>query len=388
MTSRTRLAPRSGNRRLGAPRDFARPRPGLAALAGCLLVALLCPLLARPVLAEEEFPPDPVFRQIEAHRDAYDRVLFFFGDSISMICLLSDTDLGGIQGDISDPAFLVSAMATLMRMANTPGKRAEDPLWPMHSPASAVNFLLAASGRLVTPDGGQTISRADLVATYAGSLGLPVTKLVAHQARHLADLIDRRVIRDGDVVVFEDAGFHGQDPDTYAANWTSLAITVLSRVDVTLVFLDTYDTIPEVEVMGLSPNAFRFEAPYPSPATGGSRSHNQAIRDAFATVAARTDLRGRPVFCNLRQGMEAFATALDRTFGTLPMTQEGVHPNILGEGFLVRQLLRCAGLAPLVTETGAYLDLFVRNADRLCLHPKKPMPPGALRAFLRDWLVP
>jgi len=352
------------------------------------LSAVRGPLLAGPALADEDFPPDPIFRQIEANRQAYGRVMFLFGDSVAMICLLGDADLAGVKGDINDPHFLASAMAQLMRTANEPGERAKDPLWPMHSPASAINTVLAASGQLTTPDSGRTIPSAKLVAAYAGPLGLPDTKLVHKQARHIEDLIAKGVLRDGDVVIFEDAGYHGQNPDAYADNWTSLARAVLSRVDATLVFLDTYDTIPEGEVMGLSANAFRFEAPYPSPRTGGSRSHNQAIRDAFAAVAASPDLRGRAVFCSLRQSLEAFSEILSQTFGITAMTFEGVHPNILGEAFMVRQLLRAAGLAPLATDHGPYLDMFMRNADRLALHPKQPMSPQALRAFLETWLAP
>jgi hypothetical protein len=353
-----------------------------------LLAGLLWPLLAGPALADEDFPPDPVFRQIEAHRGAYGQIVFFFGDSVSMVCLLGSADLAGLKGDINDPHFLVTAMASLMRSVNDPGEKVNDPLWPMHSPASAMNTLFAASGLLATPDGGRTIPAARLVAAYAGPLGLPITKQVAKQAQYLEGLVAKGIIRDGDVAIFEDAGFHGQDPDAYADNWTTLARALLSRVDVTLVFLDTYDTIPEREVMGLSPNAFRFEAPYPSPRHGDSRSHNQAIRDAFATVTAMADLRGRAVFCSLRQGMEAFAGVLDRTFSISPMTFEGVHPDILGEAFMVRQLLRTAGLAPLVANPGPYLALFAQNADRLRLHPKTPMSPEALADFLHTWLAP
>ena len=69
------------------------------------------------------------------------------------------------------------------------------------------------------------------------------------------------------------------------------------------------------------------------------------------------------------------------------LTPEGIHPNIWGEAFLARELLRGAGLAPLVANPGPYLDLLTANASRLSL-TGKPLDADTTRAFIQTWLAP
>lgn len=352
-----------------------------------LLLVLLCTAVWAGSALAQEFPPDRVFNQIAANRPAYGRAVFIFGDSVAMMCSLEEIDFSTIKEKINDPDYIVSAMATLMRTINDPGEKANDPLWPMHSVASAMNSLFAASGLLTTDDGGATIPAATVVAAYAGALGLPFAKDVAARAAFIRERIDAGVIRDGDVVVFEDAGFHGQDPDAYADNLMLLGRTLRDRVDVTLVLMDMFDAIPEEKVMGLPPEAFRFEAPYPSPRSGGQRSHNQVIRETAARLSALPDGKGRVVLLPMRSRMDAFRTALSETLGAQAIMPEGIHPTPWGEAFLVREILRGADLAPLLTDREPYLALLAANAARLS-QPRHEVDPTRARPFIDAWLAP
>jgi hypothetical protein len=156
-----------------------------------LFLALLLSALATSVAQAQMqgFPPDKTFQQIAANRDGYERVVFLFGDSVVMMCSLEEVDFSKLKQNANDPKYMVSAMAERMRTLSDPGDKAKDPLWPMHSPASAMNTLFAASGLLATPDGGATIPSAKLVATYAGALGLPFPEDAAGQIRELTKSI-------------------------------------------------------------------------------------------------------------------------------------------------------------------------------------------------------
>lgn len=338
-------------------------------------------------IAPPKFEPDLIFRQIAANRGAYDRVVFFFGDSVSMMCSLENIDFSDLKGKSCNTEYMVSAMADRMRQANEPGELVHNPLWPMHSLAAACDDLFADSGLLTATDYGLHIASAKLVATYAGALGLPLPKDAAVQAKAIEKLIDDGVIRDGDVVVMEDAGYNGQNPDTYEDAWLLLGRAVLPRVKVTLVLYDMFDDIPEAPVMGIAPDAFRYDAPFPSPKSGGQRSHNQALRDAAATLAKDPDNKGTLVFLDIRRRMDAFRTALREAFGLSALTPEGIHPNIWGEAFLARELLRGADLASQITNPAPYLDRLVANASNLAPGGKS-LDPAQARTFIDTWLKP
>lgn len=358
--------------------------------ARVLLVLLLLAALAGAGQAQQlppEFQPDRIFDQIRANRAAYDRVVFIFGDSVSMMCSLETVDFSKLKGKTDDTQFMVSAMAEKMREANNPGEKVNDPLWCMHSLASVLNALFADSGLLEAADHGLTIPKARLAATYAGALGMPLPKDVSARAAEIAGYIDSGLIRDGDVIIMEDAGYNGQNPDAYEEDWLLLGRTVLPRVKATLVLYDMFDDIPEEPVMGIPPDAFRFDAPFPSPKTGGARSHNQAQRDAVAQLAKDPDNKGRLVYVDMRRRMDAFRAALKDAFGVAALSPEGIHPNIWGEAFLARELLRAAELAPLVGQPGPYLDLLSANASRLSLCGKA-LDPDKARDFIREWLTP
>jgi hypothetical protein len=354
-----------------------------------LLACVLACLLAVPAgpCPAGEFHTDAVYRQIEANRAAYGRVVFFLGDSVSMMCSLEEVDFSALSAHANDPQWLVSAMAAHMRAANDPGEMIHDPLWPMHSMAAAMNFLFARSGLLTTPDGGATIPSARLVATYAGDLGQPVPADVADRVRLITRRIDAGIIRDGDVVVFEDAGYHGENPDQYEDNWKALAWAVLGRVDVTLVMMDMFDEIPDHPILGLPPQSHQYLAMYKSPRIHGARSHNQATRDAAAAVWHSPGRKGQLVFLDLRLAMDGLKRELAREFRVSPLSPEGIHPNVWGEALMVREILRGTGLASLVTDREAYLNLLADNASRLAL-PAKDIDKAKARALIAARLLP
>jgi len=352
-----------------------------------LLLVLLClALVASPVRAQE-FPPDPVFGQIAANRDAYGRAVFIFGDSVAMMCSLEEVDFSTLQTKLNDSNYMVSAMATLMRESEKPGEKTSDPLWPMHSIATAMNFLFASSGLLDTPDKGVTIPSARVVASYGGSLGLPFPKDVEGRAAFLAKAVESGLIRDGDILFLEDAAFHGQDPDAYEGYWMTLGQAVLSRAAVTVIMCDMFDTIPDGQVMGFPAEAFRFEALYPSASLGRPRSHNQALRDAAAKLATWPESKGKLVFMDLRRRMDAFRQALESELGAKAIMPEGIHPSPWGVAFMVREILRASGLAAELTNREPYLDMLAANAARLS-QPRHDVDPAKARVFIDTWLAP
>ncbi len=350
-------------------------------------LALACLLLGTTVARAEEFPPDAVFKQIAANRDAYGRVVFIFGDSVVMLCSLTEVDFSAIKENANDQAYMVSAMADLMRDQEKPKGKGSDPLWPMHSLASSMNFQFAAAGLLDTPDGGDTVPAARLVATYAGALGQPFPKDVEVQAAHLAALAKDGVIRDGDVVILEDAGFHGQNPDAYEANWLVLGRAVLENVAATVVMCDMFDAIPDGSIMGVPAEAFRFEALFPSKVPEGKRSHNQALRAAAAKLAALPDSKGKLVLLDLRSRMNAFKAALAAELGGEAIMPEGIHPSPWGVAFMSREYLRVTGIAPQLTNPTPYVDMLAVSADRLS-QPKRPADADKARPFIEAWIVP
>lgn len=356
----------------------------------CLFALLLVALLARPAMAGSlppEFSPDRIFEQIEANRSAYGQVVFIFGDSVSMMCSLEPVDFSTLHAHRDDTAYMVAAMATKMREINEPGEKANSPLWCMHSMASVMNTLFAASGLLTASDHGQKIPDAKRVAAYAGPLGMPLLPDVKARSTALTQLIDAGIIRDGDVVIFEDAGYNGQNPDAYEQDWLTIGRAMLPRVAATFIMYDMFDDIPEEPVMGIPPDGFRYDAPFPSPATGGTRSHNQALRDAAAKLAAMPDNKGKLLLIDMRRRMDAFRAALRDTLGVPALMPEGIHPNAWGEAFVVRELLREAGLAGQLTNTAPYRDLLVANASRLALDDK-PVDQDKAGAFIDAWLIP
>lgn len=350
-------------------------------------LVVFCLLLALPAAAQaREFQPDAVYQQIAANRSAYGRVVFLFGDSVSMMCSLKNVDFSAMA-KASNPQALVSAMATLMRETNDPAEAARDPLWPMHSLASAMNFLFAHSGLLVSEQNGTVIPSAKLVAAYAGDLGQPMPATVAEAVQEISRRIDAGIIRDGDVVVFEDAGYHGENPDRYEDNWQALAKAVLGRVDVTLVMMDMFDDIPPGPVLGLPRQSHQYLAMYKSPRMHGARSHNQATLDAAKAIARLSDRKGRLVFLDLRLAMDGLKDALHRQLGLSPLSPEGIHPNVWGEALMVREILRGAGLAALLTDRQTYRNLLADNADRLA-QPHHPVDAAKARALIDAWLLP
>jgi len=352
-----------------------------------VVLGLVTLLLGAAVVRAEDFPPDSVFKQIVANRDAYGRVVFIFGDSVVMLCNLTEIDFSAINEKTNDQAYMVSAMAELMRNQEQPKGKGTDPLWPMHSLASSLNFQFAAAGLLDTPDGGDTVPAARLVAAYAGALGQPFPKEVEVRAAQLAGLAKDGVIRDGDVVILEDAGFHGQDPDAYEANWLVLGRAVLENVGAVVIMCDMFDAIPDGSIMGVPAEAFRFEALFPSKVPEGKRSHNQALRAAAAKLAALPDSKGKLVLLDLRPRMDAFKAALAAELGGEAIMPEGIHPSPWGVAFMGREYLRAAGLAPQLTNPAPYVDMLAANAGRLS-QPGRPAPADKARPFIEAWIVP
>ena len=230
---------------------------------------------------------DETYNAISANRDAYKRVVHLLGDSISRGWAL------GTFPDVAPPEVKASSR------------------WPLRSPASMVNLLIADAGL-----------NGEIVVAFADHLGFPDDARVATQATKVAKLIADNVIRQGDLVVLEDAGNHPRDPDRYELQWRRV-LQPLAASGATVIMVDMFDYITDTEVGGDPADTYRFSVAFKGGATGAMRSHNDAT-----AAAARS--AGVPLI-PLHKRMDAYrSTALDR-FKTDPIHRDGIHPNIWGQ---------------------------------------------------------
>lgn len=266
-----------------------RLRPMLIRAAFVLSLAFAAPAFA------QEGPPDGA---LVSDRDSYGRVIHLFGDSI-----MYGWALRAFPHEMTDEQ-----------------RAAED--WPLRAPASMFNAMLADQhpGMIELDEGGAAVSGA-LAAAYQGGTFQPIPRNVAGGADEIRDLVEAGVIRDGDIVVFEDAGRHSGDPAEYAENWRMLR-DALAGVDVTPVFVTTPDY---AEGEGPTVPLYRYDAPFGE----GGLSMNDAIRQA-ADGAVTIELKQLADLAKVR--------------GREPLHTDGIHLNVYGQCLLVSEIAQVAGV--------------------------------------------
>ncbi len=240
----------------------------------------------RPV--REDFL-DPNFYEVTVDRSAYGRVIFLSGDSI-------------LRG---------YALKKFPDMY-TPEQIKTERRWEQRSPAAMIN---ARSSR----DEGHPF------AVFVGPSGLPdevKTDLLEH--------IDGRLVREGDMIVFEDAGKHDGSPSRYAEHVRTIR-TTLCGSKATLLFLNTYDHITPGTYDPAEEEFYRWSVPF----------DGQTMNEALAK-AVEAPLPG----CGKSQLGDVHA-ALSRIQqeGISPVHGDGIHPNVIGQAAIAEIILAASNNA-------------------------------------------
>lgn len=281
---------------------------------------------------------DPTYARIVADRDSFGRVVHLFGDSI-------------FRGwALRRPADEFSVE-----------EATREPLWPLRSPASMLNLFLSESGYPIRFDEHGAVVAAQIAAGYAGAAGQPREATSKAVAAAIARAIERRTIRPGDILAFEDAGGHLRDPDGYQKNWEMLRAAA-SVIDVTIILMDMFDYLPVEEWGGRPADEYRFDVRFPSAISPPLRSHNEATR---AAAAAEIGGAARTLMLPLDAMMDGFKQRMESRFGVAVVHSDGVHPNIWGQCLIVGAIARAAGIELRLSESGAFAALVRRNVDRL-----------------------
>lgn len=251
---------------------------------------------------------------IVAGRDSYGQVLWLFGDSIFRGWSLKIFPDAMSDADI-----------------------AAQPLYPLRSPASMINLILADQGA-VELDGGGVAITGQYVACYAGLAGPPGDMSLA--TSRIERLFTEGSIRPGDVLTFLDAGLHTNDPDIYEAQW--LRVRRCAACDgVRLVMCTAFDDLAADprKVIGDDPSeSFMYEVPFRGAASGILRTHNDAVRAA----AAVEGLPGETDLVDMARIIQEFEVEIRRDFDVKIYHRGGIHPNVWGQLRLAAELFRSA----------------------------------------------
>ena len=232
-------------------------------------------IIAAPaVVLAQAGPVEPLLAKIRVERDSFGPIVFTFGDSIMR---------GYALGFFPDSS-------TKEQMNN--------PNWELRSPASQLRAL----GHM---------------AVYAGLSGQP--DRVEDGAERISDLIDRKIIRDGDTIVLEDAGRHGTDPVEYYDNWLKLGAAA-KKANATLIMMTVPDEI-KADVLGGAPaDLYRFSVEFEG------ASFNAATLFAAHSLGAK---------------LIDYKTLMRKAKipGKSLLHDDGIHPNLEGQTIMVKAII-------------------------------------------------
>lgn len=272
---------------------------------------------------------------IGADRDRYGRVLWLFGDSI----------------------FLGTGLARAPA-AFTKAEIAKEPLWPLRSPSSTINFLLRDAGRFANGE-------ASHAAVMAGTTGLPDD--LPRCAALTREFMRSGVVLPGDVVAMLDSGPHACDPDLHESQWAQLRAAVTESLETRLLMLSVPDQLHRrrhTRRYGDAPReVLMHNAPFAGSQTRYVRTHNDAMRDAAIERAAHM---GSTSFVELSERMTEWETKV-AVNGLTCFHKDGFHLSMWGQLRLCGLLLSRAWSGLRLTPEGAMLDLVSENASHFAL---------------------
>jgi hypothetical protein len=243
---------------------------------------------------------DANLEAVRGDRDNYERVIFVLGDSIGR------------------------GFGLNMWAEDTPR---DHPLWELRSPASMINMMLRDSGERQDLDDCGTVTRAATIAVYAGPTGQPAG--AAGVATHLRNLVQQRIIRAGDVVVFEDAGDHGESVQQYADNWIMVR-EALRDSGVTVVMMTMHDTLENEPERTL----FRYDVPDASGRTFNDATRQAAAHEVSGAPATLVDLKAALASMDQRGAQT----------GVRSLLADNIHPNVWGQCVIAASVVRASGV--------------------------------------------
>jgi hypothetical protein len=224
--------------------------------------------------------------EIRSERRLFDRAIHLFGDS-----LFRGYALGAFGDEIGSA----------------------HPLYAFRSPAAMINLVLADNGRRE-------------IANHAGT--------AIDDAYDTPSIVRQRIaegiIRPGDVVVFEDAGPHGSDPDAYQTKMAALRRAACERDDITCVMMTMFDYPP-------APVASQYDTPF------DGRTINDAVR---AAAMEETSYVGRTLLLDMNAEMDAWRSEAAKSDDLAVIHDDGIHPNVWGQMFMAGEILKIAGWRP------------------------------------------
>lgn len=193
------------------------------------------------------------------------------------------------------------------------------PLYLFRSPASMLQAVLDANG---------IGDRAEYGTWLIGARPLADRAETSYRPEYIREAFASGTIRPNDVVVLEDAGPHGGDPDWYRATLTSLRAEITEHHDVTCLIVSTPDYPP-------APPECQWDRPL-----NGAVSMNQAVKEA--ALLDRPSM-GRTVLIDLDAVMDARRATSIATDGVDLMHRDGIHFNVWGQLLFVGLVLHAAG---------------------------------------------
>jgi hypothetical protein len=247
-------------------------------------------------------PKDPNCDAIRARRDDFGRILWLFGDSMLRGFALKRF-----------PDQVVRSKIT------------REPLWPLRSPASMINF---ATHETMDEDAFGVVRGGEYVACYAGSCGQPGE--IAGAVWNLTRMRASRMFRKGDAVVFLDAGYHTSDPDLYQEQWTSV-IGAAREESVSLILCTACDNLEtdEREVLdGMRKRTLMYDVPWPGAA--GQRSINEATRAAAHQNSV--------ILLDIAETSRELHKTLQFRYASSAYLDDNIHLNIWGQLCLAVQI--------------------------------------------------
>lgn len=265
-------------------------------------LAGLAASLAAPRAFAQAGGADPWYATLLADRGRHAKAIHLYGDSIAR-------------------GFALKQFADEVSSSH--------PMYGFRSIAAMANALLADNGL------PHVVAYGGLALTYVD--GGYATGINGIKAR-----VASGVIRSGDVVVIEDAGAHGCDPDEYEAVLLDLRRAVTGSHDVTCILMSMFEyQIPPNSV----PPSYQWDHRF------GGRSMNDAIR---AAAEAELDAVGQTLFLDMNSAMDQWRYSAMSIDGVEVMHSDGIHPNVWGQMRMTGEILKIAGLRP-------YLSVDVTN---------------------------
>jgi hypothetical protein len=251
-----------------------------------LALAALFVVTTRPV-SESRLDCSPVdLAEVQQRRADFGQVVFLFGDSIVR---------GLALGSFTPPA--------------------DHPLWCFRSPGAVLATLQAENAL-----GGYAF------ATVNGS------ELVEPSV--IDGLVENGTIRDGDVIMVEDAGGHPHPPPDYRGRLLGIRRVATLAHAITVVALTTPDYIDVARHPESAPNRWNVEV--------DGMTHNAALRQG-ATEPIPGAV-GSTILVDWQCHADAVRRQLQVEHGLDIFQPDGTHPNVLGQMQFVGLVLEAIGV--------------------------------------------